>query len=61
MKEDIIQRGKDWFQFQNGMADYLLAANSKKKYSKSKTKAIPNDTVMAPHSAQRSNIIMTRL
>jgi hypothetical protein len=59
MKEDIIQRGKDWFQFRKGMDDYIMQQKSLKRGGIPKTKAIPNNTSMAPHSAQKS-VISTR-
>jgi hypothetical protein len=60
MKEDIINKGKDWFQFRKGMDDFILQTKSLKKANgKPKSKAIPNNTVLAPHSAQ-ANVITTR-
>lgn len=56
MKEDIIQRGKDWFQFRKGMDDYIMQQKSLKKGGKPKSNAIPNNTVMAPHSVQKTTI-----
>jgi hypothetical protein len=56
MKEDIIQRGKDWFQFRKGMGDYIMQQKSLKKGKNSNSKAIPNNTVMAPHSVQKTTI-----
>jgi hypothetical protein len=59
MKEDIINKGKDWFQFRKGMDDFIMQQKSLKKGGKPKSKAIPNNTVVAPHSAQ-ANVISTR-
>ena len=59
MKEDIIQRGKDWFQFRKGMDDFIMQQKSLKKGGKSKSKAIPNNTTLAPHSVQKT-VISTR-
>jgi hypothetical protein len=59
MKEDIIQRGKDWFQFRKGMDDYIMQQKSLKRGGIPKTKAIPNNTSMAQHSAQKT-VISTR-
>jgi hypothetical protein len=60
MKEDIIQRGKDWFQFRKGMIDFILKQKSLKKSKQSKTQAIPNNTTIAPHSARNIGV-MNRL
>ncbi len=58
MKEGIIQRGKDWFQFRKGMDDYIMQTKSLIKSKKpSNTQSIGNNTMMAPHSAQKSVII----
>lgn len=55
MKEEIIQRGKDWFQFRKGMDDYIMQTKSLIKSKKPpKTQSIGNNTMMAPHSAQKS-------
>lgn len=56
MKEDIIQRGKDWFQFRKGMDDFIMQQKSLKKGGKPKSKAIPNNTAIAPHSVQKTTI-----
>lgn len=60
MKEEVIQRGKDWFQFRKGMDDYIMQTKSLIKSKKPpKTQSIGNNTMMAPHSAQMS-VISTR-
>ena len=61
MKEDIINKGKDWWAFRKGMDSFLKKTNAKKKHGKPKVNGIANNTMMAPHSAQASNIVMTRL
>lgn len=60
-REDIINKGKDWFQFRKGMLDYLTVTKGFKKLKGNpKTKAIPNNTTMAPHSPVKATI-MTRI
>lgn len=57
MKEEIINRGKNWFQFRKGMDDYIMQTKSLIKSKKPpKTQSIGNNTMIAPHSAQRSVI-----
>lgn len=53
MKEEIIQKGKDWFQFRKGMDDFIMQQKSLKKGGKPKSKAIPNNTTLAPFSPQK--------
>lgn len=56
MKEDIIQKGKDWFQFRKGMDDFIMQQKSLKKGKESKTRAIPNNTQIAPHSPRNIGV-----
>lgn len=56
--KDQASNKKDWFQFRKGMDDFLMATkNFSKKKSLPKTKSIANNTMLAPHSAQRTGII----
>lgn len=50
MEDRIINRGKDWFAFTKGMADYMVKPIPKKQRGEPKTSALPNDTRQAPHS-----------
>jgi len=60
MEDRIINRGKDWFAFKKGMDDFIVRYDMKKRQGKPKTKALANNTVMAPHSPQK-NTISTRI
>ena len=61
MKEKIINRGKDWWAFRKGMDNYILQTkNMRKKNGEAKSKAIPNNTTMAPHSPMKFGV-MTRI
>jgi hypothetical protein len=51
-----INRGKDWWAFNKGMKDYLMVYRGKKRRDKPKTNAIANNTMLAPHSAQRIGV-----
>lgn len=50
MEDRIVNRGKDWFAFTKGMADYMVKPIPKKQRGEPKTSALPNDTRQAPHS-----------
>ena len=60
MEDRIINRGKDRFAFRKGMDDFIVRYDMKKRQGKPKTKALANNTGMAPHSAQK-NTISTRI
>lgn len=61
VREDIINKGKDWFQFRKGMLDYLTVTKGFKKLKgKPKTQAIGNNTALAPHSPTKFTT-MTRI
>lgn len=54
-------KNKDWFQFRKGMDDFLvITKNFSKKKGMPKTKAIPNNATVAPHSVQKA-ITISRL
>lgn len=50
MEDRIVNRGKDWFAFTKGMADYMVKPIPKKQRGEPKTSALPNNTRQAPHS-----------
>lgn len=58
MREEIINRGKDWWEFRKGMKDFVIQTkNMDKKRTKTKTRALPNNTMPAPHSLAKVNYI----
>lgn len=50
MEDRIVNRGKDWFAFTKGMADYMVKPIPRKKKGEPKTSGLGNDTRQAPHS-----------
>jgi hypothetical protein len=61
MKEDIMNRGKDWWEFRKGMGEFIVQThNMRKRKAKTKTRALPNNTMPAPHSVGKIGI-MTRV
>ena len=52
----LPKQGKDWWAFNKNMKDYLMVYRGKKRRDKPKTNAIANNTMMAPHSAQRIGV-----
>ncbi len=56
-----MNRGKDWWEFRKGMGEFIVQThNMKKRKAKTKTRALPNDTMPAQHSVGRIGI-MTRV
>jgi len=53
MEDRIINRGKDWFAFTKGMADYMVKPIPRKKRGDPKTSGVVNDTRLAPHSCTK--------
>ena len=50
MEDRITNRGKDWFAFTKGMADYMVKPIPRKRRGRPETNGIANDTRQAPHS-----------
>jgi len=53
---EVENRGKDWFALPKSTADAFVKRVGKRT-GKTQSKAIPNDTGLAPHSAMKTMIL----
>lgn len=53
---EVENRGKDWFALPKSTSDAFVKQVVKRR-GKPRSSAIPNDTVMAPHSPRKSMIL----
>lgn len=56
MEDRIINRGKDWFAFTKGMADYMVKPIPRKRKGEPKTSGLANDTRQATHSPDKVTV-----
>lgn len=53
---EVENRGKDWFALPKSTSDSIVRMVVKRK-GKPRSRAIPNDTGLAPHSAMKTTIL----